>query len=41
LSNEALVDLNGHFTDILRTGRIVQRVTLPKDEDFETCELPG
>ena len=39
LSNEALVDLNGHFTDILRTGKIVQRVTLPKDEEFETGEL--
>jgi hypothetical protein len=39
LSNEALVDLNGRFTDILRTAKIVQRVTLPKDEEFETGEL--
>jgi hypothetical protein len=31
--------LNGHFCDILRTGKIVQRVALPKDEEFETGEL--
>jgi hypothetical protein len=41
LSNEALVDLNVHFTDILRTGEIVQRVALPKDNDeLETLDLP-
>lgn len=41
LSNEALVDLNNHFTDILRTGKIVQRVALPKENDeLETLDLP-
>ncbi len=41
LSNEALVDLNNHFTDILRRGKIVQRVALPKENDeLETLDLP-
>jgi hypothetical protein len=40
LSNEALVDLNDHFTDIMRTGKITQRVAHPKDEELETGELP-
>ena len=41
LSNEALVDLNNHFTDILPTGKIVQRVALPKENDeLETLDLP-
>ena len=40
LSNEALVDLNDHFTDILHTGEIVQRVALPKDDELETGDLP-
>jgi hypothetical protein len=33
LSNQALVDLNDHFTDVLRTGQIVQRAALPKEDD--------
>jgi len=40
LSNEALVDLNDHFTDIMRTGKITQRVAHPKVEELETGELP-
>ena len=41
LPHEALVDLNNHFTDILRTGKIVQRVALPKENDeLETLDLP-
>jgi hypothetical protein len=41
LSNEALVDLNNHFTDILRTGEIVQRAAIPKENDeIETLDLP-
>jgi hypothetical protein len=40
LSNEALVDLNVQFTDILRTGDIVQRVAVPKDNELETGDLP-
>jgi uncharacterized protein (TIGR00730 family) len=41
LSNEALVDLNNHFRDILRTGDIVQRVAAGKENDeFETLGLP-
>jgi hypothetical protein len=40
LSNEALVDLNNHFSDILGTGEIVQRVALAKDDKLETGNLP-
>ena len=41
LSNEALVDLNNHFTDILRTGEIVQGAAIPKENDeIETLDLP-
>ena len=40
LSSEALVDLNNHFTDIVRTGKIIQRIAHPKDEELETGELP-
>ena len=41
LSNEALVDLHNHFTDILRTGEIVQRSAIPKENDeLETLDLP-
>ena len=41
LSNKALVDLNNHFTDILRTGEIVQRVAPEKENDeLETLDLP-
>lgn len=39
LPNEALVDLNGHFSDILRTWKIVQRAAAHKDKEFETGEL--
>jgi uncharacterized protein (TIGR00730 family) len=40
LSKEALVDLNSHFTDILRTGEIVQRAALPKENsEVEIREL--
>ena len=41
LSNEALVDLNNRFKDILRAGEIVQRTAIPKDDDeLETPDLP-
>jgi hypothetical protein len=40
LSNEALADLNDHFTDILRTGEIVQHVARQKDGELETGDLP-
>jgi len=41
LSNEALVDLNNRFEDILRAGKIVQRVAREKENDeFETLDLP-
>jgi uncharacterized protein (TIGR00730 family) len=41
LSKEALSDLNNRFTDILRTGEIVQRVTPGKVNDaLETPDLP-
>ena len=40
LSKEALSDLNNRFTDILRTGEIVQRVTPGKENDaLETPDL--
>jgi hypothetical protein len=41
LSNEALVDLNNRFGDILRTGEIVQRIAPRKENDeLETLDLP-
>jgi len=41
LSDQALVDLNNNFTDILRTGEIVQRTAVPKeDAELETLDLP-
>jgi conserved hypothetical protein, DprA/Smf-related, family 2 len=41
LSNDALVNLNNHFEDILRTGAIVQRVAPGKENDeLETFDLP-
>ena len=41
LSNEALIDLNNHFTDILSAGEIVQRTAIPKENDeLETLDLP-
>jgi uncharacterized protein (TIGR00730 family) len=41
LSNEALVDLNNQFADVLRTGKIVQRTAIPKEDDeLETPDLP-
>jgi uncharacterized protein (TIGR00730 family) len=41
LSNEALVDLNNRFKDILRTGEIVQRNAPGKENDEpETLDLP-
>ena len=41
LSNEALVNLNNSFKDILRTGEIVQRVAPGKENDeLETLDLP-
>ena len=40
LSNEALVDLNNRFTDILRTGEIIQHLALPKDDELEAGDLP-
>jgi hypothetical protein len=39
LSNEALINLNRDFADILRTGEIVQQVA-PKDDKLETDDLP-
>jgi hypothetical protein len=41
LSNQALVHLNNHFTDILRTGKIVQHVTPETENDkLKTLDLP-
>jgi hypothetical protein len=41
LSKEALADLNNHFTDIVRSGEIVQRAGLPKEaNEPELWELP-
>ena len=41
LSNKALVDLNNHFRDVLRTGEIVQRIAPGKENDeLETLDLP-
>jgi hypothetical protein len=40
LSKGALVNLNRQFTDILRTGKIVQHVALAKDGELETGDLP-
>ena len=41
LLNEALVDLNNHFKDILRAGEIVQRTAISKEDDeLETPDLP-
>jgi uncharacterized protein (TIGR00730 family) len=41
LSDHALVVLNNNFTDILRTGEIVQRTAVPKeDAELETLDLP-
>ena len=41
LSKEALIDLNNRFTDILRTGEIVQRTAISKEDDeLETTDLP-
>src|SRR5262245_17863731 len=41
LSKEALVNLNNHFRDILRTAGIVQRTAIPNESDeLESLELP-
>jgi uncharacterized protein (TIGR00730 family) len=41
LSSEALVDLNNQFTDIVRTGAIVQRAALVRENnELETRDLP-
>ena len=41
LSNEARIDLNNHFTDILSAGEIVQRTAIPKEiDELETLDLP-
>src|SRR5947208_32032 len=41
LSNEALVELNNHFADILRAGEIVQRVApVKKNDGLGTADLP-
>jgi hypothetical protein len=41
LTNEELINLNNHFADILRTGKIVQRAAIPKkDSELETNNLP-
>ena len=41
LSNGALGDLNNDFRDILRTGEIVQRIAVPRENDeLETPDLP-
>jgi uncharacterized protein (TIGR00730 family) len=41
LSEQALVDLNNNFKDIVRTGEIVQRIAVPKeDTELETLDLP-
>jgi len=41
LSNDAVLDLNRRFSDIVRVGEIVQRVTLGKENDeVETSDFP-
>jgi hypothetical protein len=41
MSNEALVNLNNRFKDILRTGELVQRVARAKEnDDLESFDLP-
>ena len=40
LSKEALIDLNNRFTDILRTGEIVQRTAASKQDEPELSDLP-
>ena len=41
LSKEALIDLNNRFADILRTGEIVQRTAISKEDvELETSDLP-
>ena len=41
LSNDAILDLNNQFTDLLRTGKIVQQVAPGKENgDPETLDLP-
>jgi hypothetical protein len=40
LSNEELADLNAHFTDLLRTGEVVQHVARPKNGEPEPGDLP-
>ena len=41
LSRKALADLNNQFTDIVRSGEIVQRAGLPKEaNEPELRELP-
>jgi hypothetical protein len=40
LSKEALIDLNNRFTDILRTGEIVQRTAISKQDELEPSDLP-
>jgi hypothetical protein len=41
LTNEALVNLNSHFKDILRRGEIVQRIAPEKESDeLEILDLP-
>jgi uncharacterized protein (TIGR00730 family) len=41
LSNEAVVDLNNRFEDILRTGEIIQRVAPGREKDeVETPDFP-
>jgi uncharacterized protein (TIGR00730 family) len=42
LTNEAVVDLNDHFADIVRAGEIVQHVAAPpdKNDELETPDLP-
>jgi uncharacterized protein (TIGR00730 family) len=41
LSKEALIDLNNCFTDIVRTGEIIQRTTISKEDvELESSGLP-
>ena len=41
LSKEALLDLNNHFRDILRTGEIVQRTALSEEKnELDILNLP-
>ena len=40
VSKEALIDLNNRFTDILRTGEIVQRTATSKEDELEPSDLP-